>query len=562
MVAQATTQSSPGIGADLVSGGDGDDLIFGGDGNDTVFAEADNDHVFGNAGEDSIEGGAGNDTLNGGAGADTLDGGAGLDSASYESALIGLSVDLSNPDGNTSEALNDTYVSIENLIGSGFDDALRATGFANVVFGGAGDDFILARSGDDTLFGGLGDDRLEGGNGNDTLDGGEGADELNGGSGYDTATYADASAGVTADIADPLQNTGHASGDTYVSIEYLAGSDFDDLLGASSLGTYLFGGLGDDTLNGNDGEDTLEGGAAADVLNGGSGIDTATYANATAGVSVDFSNANRNSGEAFGDTHTSIENLVGSDHADDLRGSGGVNEIYAGDGEDFILARSGDDAVFGESGDDRLEGGNGDDTLEGGSGADVLNGGNGYDSAAYATALSAVSVDLNNSNRNTGDALGDTHVSIENLIGSNYSDSLRASGEDNVVWSGSGNDFVLARSGNDAVYGEAGNDRIEGGNGDDTLVGGDGADTLNGGAGADVFVFGDGDSGVDEVVDFVAGIDLLDVAAWGVASSSDLSFDATSNGAYFDVEIGYGNNAFEVSSISNSTLSDADFIFL
>lgn len=551
-----------GIGTDLVVGGGGDDLLFGGDDNDTLLAESDDDRVFGNAGDDSIEGGIGDDTLNGGKGADILDGGTGDDSASYQDSASGVSVDLNNAASNTSEAFGDIHISIENLIGSGLDDALRATGFANVIFGGSGDDFVLARSGNDTIYGEAGDDRLEGGNGDDKLHGGSGADELNGGNGYDTATYSAASSGVLADMANPNQNSGDASGDKYVSIEHLTGSSFDDELGASILGTYLYGGLGNDTLNGNDGDDTLEGSDGADALNGGAGIDFASYANSTTGLSVDLSNSGRNSREALGDTHTSIENLIGSKHADDLRGTGSANEIHGGKGDDFILARSGNDVVYGGAGNDRLEGGNGDDTLEGGNGADVLNGGSGKDSAAYTAAQAAVSVDLTNASRNSGDAFGDTHISIENLIGSSYNDALRASGEDNSIFGGSGNDFILARSGNDIIFGESGTDRIEGGNGNDTLDGGAGADILSGGAGADVFVFGTVDSGIDEIVDFAFGIDLLDVIAWGVTSSNDLSINTISNGLHFDIEVGFGANVFEITSVSQSTLSDSDFIFL
>ena len=64
-----------------------------------------------------------------------------------------------------------------------------------------------------------------------------------------------------------------------------------------------------------------------------------------------------------------------------------------------------------------------------------------------------------------GDALGDTFISIENVIGSNSADALTGDG------------------GNNALYGGLGNDSLSGGTEDDFLYGGDGADTLNGAAG-------------------------------------------------------------------------------
>lgn len=549
---------------DTINGGDGNDTIFAAAGEDVVSSGNGDDLVFGGDDNDSILGEAGDDTLNGGGGADTLDGGAGADTASYSTASTGVFVDLGNASRNTGEALGDVHTSIENLIGSNHADDLRATGGGNVVRGHAGNDFVLARSGNDSVYGDQGNDRLDGGRGDDILFGGAGGDTLNGGDGYDIVSYADASAGVTADMANPHLNTESAFGDEYISIEHLIGSGLDDVLGASLTDSYLYGGggLGNDTLNGNDGDDTLEGGFGADMFVGGGGIDTVTYSNATTGLALDLGNSSRNTGEALGDTHAQIENIIGTDFADDLRATGFANTIHAGAGDDFVLARSGDDAVFGEAGDDRIEGGNGNDTLEGGQGADILNGGEGLDSAAYATAVAGVSVDLSNASRNTGDALGDNYISIENLIGSDFNDDLRATGGENTVFAGAGNDFVLARSGNDLVHGEAGNDRIEGGNGDDTLGGGTGLDILTGGAGADVFVFDDGDTGVDEVTDFASGLDLLDVSAWGASSTSELSISAASNGGVYDVSVAFGGNAFELLEFSQTTLSDADFIFV
>ena len=93
------------------------------------------------------------------------------------------------------------------------------------------------------------------------------------------------------------------------------------------------------------------------------------------------------------------------------------------------------------------------------------------------------------------------------------------------------------------------------------LSGGDGLDRITGGAGADVFIFDDGDNGIDEVTDFVSGIDLLDVSAWGAANSAALTISATSNGGDFDVSVAFDGNAFELLAVSQSMLTDTDFIF-
>ncbi len=117
---------------------------------------------------------------------------------------------------------------------------------------------------------------------------------------------------VPTDLADVL--TGTSGQDT---IDGLAGNDTISGLGDDDL---LIGGPGTDTLNGGTGNDTLNGGIALDFLDGGSGTDTATYADATTALIVDLANPGVNTGEAAGDTFTSIENLTGSSLNDNLRG--------------------------------------------------------------------------------------------------------------------------------------------------------------------------------------------------------------------------------------------------
>lgn len=135
-----------------------------------------------------------------------------------------------------------------------YDDLVIGSADDNVLETGRGDDFIYGLGGDDELIGGAGSDRLNGG---------DGADILNGGDGIDYASYKLASAAVIADLADSTRNTQSASGDTFISIEGLIGSDYMDELSGNSENNGLEGRDGDDTLIGYGGDDTLNGGDGA-----------------------------------------------------------------------------------------------------------------------------------------------------------------------------------------------------------------------------------------------------------------------------------------------------------
>jgi hypothetical protein len=63
----------------------------------------------------------------------------------------------------------------------------------------------------------------------------------------------------------------------------------------------------------------------------------------------------------------------------------------------------------------------------------VLDGGGGNDTASYAHSSAAVSVDLLAGSAVGGDAQGDTLVSIESLIGSGGSDTLRGNADANAI---------------------------------------------------------------------------------------------------------------------------------
>src|SRR4051794_23398880 len=91
---------------------------------------------------------------------------------------------------------------------------------------------------------------------------------------------------------------------------------YNDVTGVTTGNDTINGLAGDDILFGDDGNDFLNGGLGADALNGGPGNDWADYSSATTGVTASLDNPTINTGEAAGDTYTSIERLRGSNFND------------------------------------------------------------------------------------------------------------------------------------------------------------------------------------------------------------------------------------------------------
>src|SRR6185436_118783 len=153
------------IGDYVIQQSDGRVAVDGGAGQDVIDAtDAGASRLFGGAGNDFLIGSSGEDILEGGAGADRMEGSDDFDTASYASSKAGVTVDLSNNANNAGgDAAGDTFSSIEQLIGSAFNDSLTGGSGSNGLYGGKGND---------SLFGGSEGDFLEGGAGADTLDGG------------------------------------------------------------------------------------------------------------------------------------------------------------------------------------------------------------------------------------------------------------------------------------------------------------------------------------------------------------------------------------------------------
>jgi Ca2+-binding RTX toxin-like protein len=292
----------------------------------------------------------------------------------------------------------------------------------------------------------------------------------------------------------------------------------------------LYGRAGNDTLLGGAGNDYLRDDDGQDVIDGGAGIDTASYWGATSGVVVNLSTGTGDGGDQL----INIENLLGSDIADDhLAGDNQDNFIRGAGGNDTLYGLDGDDTLHGGHGRDHLIGGAGDDVLWDSSGRDFFDGGEGTDTLSYWGHRIGMTVNLE-TGKNSG---GDTYVSIENILGSNYA--------------------------NDSLTGSAGANHLNGARGNDTLNGGAGNDTLEGGLGADSFVFTE-DFGQDRITDFdtAQNGDVIDLRAIAEIESFDdlLSnhLSATANGAL--ISDGQGNDIL-LENVALADLSVDHFVF-
>ena len=156
----------------------------------------------------------------------------------------------------------------------------------------------------------------------------------------------------------------------------------DETIRGTAGSNTIIGGRGKDALYGLDGDDIIksgarndvvDGGAGADDLNGGGGkLDTLTYENSAAAVTVDLDSGTGTGGWAEGDTMILFERVIGSGFGDSLIGGAGTNILRGENGADTLQGRGGDDELDGGKGADRLIGNGGHDTLTGDLGKDTF----------------------------------------------------------------------------------------------------------------------------------------------------------------------------------------------
>jgi serralysin len=173
---------------------------------------------------------------------------------------------------------------------------------------------------------------------------------------------------------------------------------------------------------------------------------------------------------------STFEMFLGSAKNDHLTGYNGLIRIDGGGGNDTIVSNNTQE----------LFGGAGNDLLVVGGLKHVIDGGVGIDTASYTFMGLGVTVDLNvQGEQNVGLTGTHTLTGIENLIGSANDDTFVGDGNIN---------------------------RLEGGMGSDTLTGGLGNDT---------FIYNAAAEGGDDITDFGAGIDKIQIskAGFGIANS-------------------------------------------
>ncbi len=420
------------------------------------------DILDGLEGDDTLVGLKGDDLLIGGAGADRLDGGEGNDAVSYLDSTAPVNINLETGgkvESPGSDADGDVLIKIESIQATAYDDILIGNDLDNIFF---------SSEGDDTLSGGAGNDTLSGGGVRDF------SPNPNLSPGEDLLSYRTSPNGVEVSLKNgKAENDGYGNKDTlekafekrpgkefnedgtpnseYSSFENLEGSEYSDILLEGDVGNNKIEGLnGDDILKGDQGDDTLIGGAGADNLDGGGGFDWADYSESLEAVIVNLDENFGEGGHALGDTFekkgdiSTVENLLGSDFADNLVADNGDNNINPGLG-------NGTDEIDGLDGSDRL--------IIDYSRDDVGTGvRGGYNLGSAASGFLSRNI---NDNTRIKDAVSFKDIEEIKIIGTIKNDE---------IYGGAGDDVILTGAGNDIIYGGKGRNNIRAGDGDDVVV--------------------------------------------------------------------------------------------
>jgi Ca2+-binding RTX toxin-like protein len=327
------------------------------------------------------------------------------------------------------------------IFGFGGDDDIRSGRGADYVYGGIGKDFVDGGADNDVIYGGDGDDELFGGDGHDRIYGGnhgvpfgsggaDDTDKLYGGAGNDVIWGGEGDDELYGEADDDELRGG-------AGVDIIHGGDGNDA---------IYDGLGDDQLFGGDGDDTFYFEGGTNSFDGGAGTDTLSFAESQTGVIILLTPSGQT---AYGsNTIANIERLSGSNFAD----------LF--DWQDASAPPTGDLSISGGGGDDLIAGGAGSNTLSGGEGNDTfrlllggattIDGGAGVDTVSFDAAAAGVSAVI-------GDGVllgpdGFSFDSVENLIGSNYADTIGHDGSDSLVASGGGDDILTIGTGDHPAF--------------------------------------------------------------------------------------------------------------
>ncbi len=398
--------------------------------------------------------------------------------------VLPFSVDLTDGDGDTvSVTLN---VSVED--GWDGNDLVTATGAAERLVGGPGNDTLNAGGGDDTLIGGAGDDRMSGdagkdlfihvvgSDGNDVVDGGAESDSVDvTGLGTDETFTLDEKDSTTAAGPDWTLDSDGASG---VEID---ATDVETVTingGAATLDRLVFSGTTgaeEILVTGSSGSFGIE---TRDAASGGTKRFVATTTNIELVTARGEDGHDRINASAVNDGFSSVT-LFGDGGNDTVTGGAGSDALYGGAGDDSLIGGLGADYIFGGLDNDFVIGGDGDDVIEGNDGNDTVFG-------------DAWTADANPGGN-------------DSILGGAGNDMIVAGAGNDTIDGGTDADNLQGERGNDSILGGAGNDTITGGDGNDTLRGGQDNDDITGGAGADSLFGDEGDDVLRLGPDIVVG---------------------------------------------------------
>ena len=229
------------------------------------------------------------------------------------------------------------------------------------------------------------------------------------------------------------------------------GDNNHDILIGGNLADTIDAGDGWDYVRGHDGNDAIEGGRGDDLLFGDGGNDVidgdyVTDPGLSGTYVIQGADTNDGSRRVWFGVKPAEPEVSTSPHPH-IRQLAGDDEIYGGDGADVIRGNGGSDRLSGDAGNDTLQGGEGDDYLLGGAGADSIDGGAGFDVVSFEDEAAAVTVNLATGATSTGDTL----TSIEDVIGTDFGDTITGSAGDNIVDAGLGDDTVDGGAGTDTL---------------------------------------------------------------------------------------------------------------
>ncbi|GAB4524933.1 MAG: hypothetical protein Tsb0014_03800 [Pleurocapsa sp.] len=334
----------------------------------------------------------------------------------------------------------------------------------------------------------------------------------------------------------------------------------------------LFGGDGDDIINGEAGFDTLNGGLGNDQLFGGADDDVLK-----GGDGLDTLNGESGNDKLFGGNDDDVlkdgdgfDTLNGESGNDTLNSGAGNDKLFGGNDDDYLDAGDGLDTLKGELGNDELFGGNDDDILRGGDGLDTLNGESGNDKLFGGNDDDVLKDGdgFDTLNGESGNDILNGGAGNDKLFGGADNDKLFGGDDNDLIYGGNGRDTLRGDAGKDTLYGDGGNDRLFGGNEDDVLYGGEGTDTLNGGSGnntlvgggaSDLFVI-QADMGQDLIKDFETGVDRIGLSG---ISFDDLNIIGVSVIDSTLIQDSQSNEVLAVlSGVDSSFLTETDFIHL